>query len=62
MATKTTFALDAESTYDCEDRRWSVPLNFTVSQPTSPSASQGACDTGSTAPRTGLTAWGFGPL
>ncbi len=30
--TKTTFSLNAESTYDWEHEQWSVPLNFVVSQ------------------------------
>ncbi|MEL7046832.1 MAG: transporter [Pseudomonadota bacterium] len=30
--TKTTFALNTESTYDWETREWSVPINITVSQ------------------------------
>ena len=29
---QTTFALNTESTYDWENRQWSVPLNFNVSQ------------------------------
>jgi hypothetical protein len=29
---QTTFAFNTESTYDWENRQWSVPLNFTVSQ------------------------------
>ncbi len=31
-STKTTIALNTESTYDWESRQWSVPINFTVSQ------------------------------
>jgi hypothetical protein len=30
--TKTTLGLNTESTYDWENEKWSVPLNFTVSQ------------------------------
>jgi hypothetical protein len=30
--TKTTFGINAESTYDWENDQWSVPLNFTVNQ------------------------------
>ncbi|MEM9257729.1 MAG: transporter [Pseudomonadota bacterium] len=30
--TKTTLALNTESTYDWEVRKWSVPINFTVTQ------------------------------
>lgn len=29
---KTTFALNAESTYDWESKQWSVPINFNVNQ------------------------------
>ena len=29
---QTTFAINTESTYDWENRQWSVPLNFTVNQ------------------------------
>ena len=31
-ATKTTFAVNTEATYDWEGEQWSVPINFTVSQ------------------------------
>lgn len=31
-ASKTTYALNTESTYDWESREWSVPINVTVSQ------------------------------
>ncbi len=31
-ATKTTFAVNTEATYDWEGEQWSVPVNFTVSQ------------------------------
>jgi outer membrane putative beta-barrel porin/alpha-amylase len=31
-ATKTTFALNTEATYDWQHRQWSVPVNLTVSQ------------------------------
>lgn len=30
--TKTTFGLSIESTYDWENKQWSVPINFTVNQ------------------------------
>ena len=29
---KTTFALNTESTYDWESKEWSIPINFNVSQ------------------------------
>ena len=31
-STKTTFAVNTESTYDWNSKQWSIPLNFTVSQ------------------------------